>query len=211
MRPMRAMIVDDEQLAVERIEMILSELGGVDHCRSFLNPWDAYAYAKENPPAIVFLDISMPEINGMKLSGLLHELDPTIDIVFVTGYDEYAVKAFELNALDYLLKPVTVQRMALTLDKIRRRKEAAMRELALSEHLHSAATEEDPAQRKALTEKETQIMRLIAEGLSNKEIAFRLNIAGETVKFHLKNVYRKLGVINRVQALQRLRKHIRRT
>lgn len=103
------------------------------------------------------------------------DLDDSIDLVFVTAYDDYAVKAFDMSALDYLMKPVTAQRMSKTLDKIRKR------------HRNAAAWP-SMSHNEILTEQETKVLRLIADGLSNKEIAL---------------VYRKLGVINRVQALQR--------
>jgi len=193
---LRALIVDDEELAVERIVMILSELGGVEIGHTSMNPRDAYEYAKSNPVHIAFLDIAMPEINGMRLSSLLLDLQPSLYVVFVTGYDHYAVQAFDLNALDYLMKPVSAQRMLKTLDKARERQE----------HLlppQKGKAEEGIPSHDHLTEQETKVLLLIAEGLANKEIAYGLNIASETVKTHIKNVYRKLGVNNRVQALQR--------
>ncbi|REK77656.1 response regulator [Paenibacillus paeoniae] len=118
---LRAIIVDDEPLSVKRLNRILTESGAVDVCRTFLSPLEAYDFAKENPLDIVFLDISMPEIDGMSLSARLRTHDQDIQIVFVTGYDEYAVQAFDLNALDYLMKPVTAERIARTLDRVRSR------------------------------------------------------------------------------------------
>ncbi|MCM3702123.1 response regulator [Paenibacillus macerans] len=115
---LRTMIVDDEELSLKRLSRILAESGRVESCRTFQNPYEAYEYVKSHPIDVAFLDISMPEIDGMKLSSRLQELDEAIYIVFVTGYDSYAVQAFELSALDYLLKPVTVQRVAKTLDKV---------------------------------------------------------------------------------------------
>ncbi|MGG6313194.1 response regulator [Paenibacillus macerans] len=119
---LRAMIVDDEELSIKRLTRILSDSGDVDIRQTFLDPDVAYDYAKSHPVDIAFLDISMPEINGMKLSGLLQELDESMDIVFVTGYDTYAVEAFDRNALDYLLKPVTSERVSRTLGKARKKR-----------------------------------------------------------------------------------------
>src|SRR5690606_6582014 len=76
------------------------------------------SFVENNPIDVAFLDISMPEIDGMSLSRLIKNKDASIRIVFVTGYDEYAVQAFEVSALDYLLKPVTAKRLAQTLDKL---------------------------------------------------------------------------------------------
>ncbi|GAA0133765.1 response regulator [Paenibacillus sp. YSY-4.3] len=117
---LRAIIVDDEELSIKRLRRILTESGEVGSCHTFLNPLEAFEFVKANPVDIAFLDISMPEINGMKLSGRLLELGDSLEIVFVTGYDEYAVQAFDMSALDYLLKPVTAERVSKTLNKYRR-------------------------------------------------------------------------------------------
>ncbi|USB33394.1 BTAD domain-containing putative transcriptional regulator [Paenibacillus sp. YPG26] len=119
---MRAMIVDDEALAGRRLCRILQESGEIEGCHTFLNPYEAYEYAHNNKVDIAFLDITMPEISGMELSELLQRLDEDLEVVFVTEYDHYAVQAFERGALDYLLKPVTSERVAKTLDKFHKRK-----------------------------------------------------------------------------------------
>lgn len=113
-----ALIVDDEPLAVKRLATLLAENGvEPESCKCFLNWSDAYDYARNHQVDIAFLDISMPEIDGMKLSELLLDLNESTKIVFVTGHDTYAVQAFEAEALDYLLKPVSSERVAKTLAK----------------------------------------------------------------------------------------------
>lgn len=198
---LKAMIVDDEELPMKLLARLLSESGRIASCRSFQNPLDALEYAKTNPVDLAFLDISMPEIDGMRLSGLLAELDETIDVVFVTAYDHYAVQAFDMSASDYVMKPASAQRIARTLDKIMKRRVNAS-VVPDPKALPANGPLSAPAEA-LLTEQETKVLRLIAEGLSNKEIVPRLNITAETVKFHVKNIYRKLGVNNRVRALQR--------
>ncbi|MED4601278.1 response regulator transcription factor [Paenibacillus validus] len=202
---LRAMIVDDEELSVKWLKKILSESGDVEICQAFFSPLEAYEYVKTNKIDIAFLDISMPEINGISLSSLLLDLDATLDVVFVTAHDNYAIQAFEVSALDYLMKPVTAQRLAKTLDKVRRnnRSGTAGSSMEALRRDQDQAPDTELSLKEILTEQETRILRLIAKGLSNKEIADRLHITGETVKSHIKNVYRKLGINNRVQALQR--------
>ena len=190
---LRAIIVDDVPLSVKRLAGLLTDSGEVDVRGTFLSPGEAYEYTKANPIDVAFLDIDMPGMSGIKLSGLLHEIDDAIDVIFVTAHSNYAIQAFDISALDYLLKPVSAQRMSNTLEKIRRR------------HWSAAPREEEPLRSTLLTEQEMKVLRLVAEGLTNKVIAARMNITGETVKFHIKNIFRKLGVINRVQALQRAR------
>jgi two-component system LytT family response regulator len=208
---LRAIIVDDEELSVKRLKKILSESGEIGICHTFLNPLEAHEFVKANPIHIAFLDIFMPEINGMRLSSLLLDLDASIDVVFVTGYDDYAVQAFDMSALDYLMKPVTAQRISKTLDKIKKRHRSAVVEPSMEIlrrdqdifplKLRSPKTLEEV--KVILTEQETRILLLITDGLSNKEIAYHLNIKVETVKSHIKSLYRKLNINNRVQALQR--------
>lgn len=197
---LRTMIVDDEELAVERLKMMLSEFDEIEIVHMTQNPWEAYQYAKANRLNLAFLDISMPELDGLRLASLLGEIDPDIRIVFATGYEEYAVRAFELSALDYVMKPVTARRMSLVLDKLSRRDRSADDE---SFRPGASSRNERPPGSGILTEQEMRVMLLVFEGLSNKEIAARLNIAAETVKWHMKNVYRKLDVSNRVQLLRR--------
>ncbi len=189
-----AIIVDDEELAIKRLRNLLCEREEIEICHTFMNPWEAYAFAKENLVHIAFLDISMSEINGLRLSKLLLDQNPAMDIVFVTGYDDYAVQAFDMSALDYLMKPVTEQRITKTLDKIRKRHRITP--------MGPSADVSQPKEGK-LTEQETRILQFITMGLSNKEIAYQLSVSAETVKSHIKSVYRKLRAKNRIQAVQR--------
>lgn len=117
---LRMMIVDDEELPAMRLKRILTEIDEWCEIETFLDPLEAYDYAKSHPVDIAFLDISMPDVNGMKLSSLLMDIHQSIKIIFVTGFDEYAVRAFEINALDYVMKPVTVERLTITMEKIGR-------------------------------------------------------------------------------------------
>ena len=115
---LKAIVVDDEDWAIRRLRRLLSENGSMEICETFQHPLEAYEYVKANPIDVAFLDISMPDINGMKLSALLSELDEDIHIIFVTGYEEYALQAFDMSALDYLMKPVTEDRLKRTLEKL---------------------------------------------------------------------------------------------
>ncbi|QHT59377.1 response regulator [Paenibacillus lycopersici] len=120
-----AMIVDDEELSVKRLSRLLLESGEFGECHSFLQPSEAYEFAKTNRIDIAFLDIAMPKMDGMTLSGKLRELDDSIQLVFATGYGDYAVQAFDISALDYLLKPVTAERLNRTLGRIDKKRSGA--------------------------------------------------------------------------------------
>lgn len=118
---MRAIIVDDERFALLRMEKLLKNTWstfGVDVAGIFQDSCQALEMAGQEPLHLAFLDIEMPEINGFELADLLLQMQPHIHIVFVTAYHEYAVKAFEQNALDYLLKPVHPDRLYMTLRRV---------------------------------------------------------------------------------------------
>ncbi|TDF97231.1 response regulator [Paenibacillus piri] len=115
---MKAILVDDESLALRDLERQIKKTGQLDVIGTFQDGESALAAASEHIPDIAFLDIDMPELSGMELAELLQNRLPSIDIVFVTGYEEYAVKAFELNALDYIVKPVLQERLLRTLTRL---------------------------------------------------------------------------------------------
>ena len=112
---MRAIIIDDERLARKELKSLLKdyhEIEIVDECSS---PEEALKSIEKHNPDLLFLDIQMPEKTGFDL---LQELDKSPKVVFVTAFDEYAVKAFEVNALDYLMKPVDPERLKETMAKV---------------------------------------------------------------------------------------------
>lgn len=112
----RALIVDDEPLAREELAALLEEAGSVEVVGEAGNGKDALLQAKATQPDVIFLDVDMPGLNGLDVSSLL--ADPRPLLVFVTAHQEYALTAFEQEALDYLLKPVNPERLARTLKRI---------------------------------------------------------------------------------------------
>ena len=116
---MRVLIVDDEPLARGLLAEQLAEQGGVEVVGEAANGFEAVRRCEELAPDLVFLDIQMPKLSGFEVLELLGDSAPAV--VFVTAYDEYALKAFEVHAVDYLLKPVEPERLAAALDRARRR------------------------------------------------------------------------------------------
>jgi len=116
---MSALIVDDEIYSREELEAMLEETGEFTISGKCANALEAIQAIKKEKPDVLFLDVQMPLINGFELLGMIDEkIMP--NVVFVTAYDEYALKAFEENALDYLLKPVEKSRLEKTVRKLRR-------------------------------------------------------------------------------------------
>ncbi len=115
---MRAIIVDDELLGRERVRILLEEFPQVTIVAECSGGRDAVESIQKHTPDIVFLDIQMPDLDGFGVLSELRALEvPAPIVVFVTAYDEHAVRAFEVNAIDYLLKPVQIDRLEKALDR----------------------------------------------------------------------------------------------
>src|SRR5262245_38560091 len=116
----RILIADDESPARDKLQRWLGELSDVDVVARAEDGLQAAASIDQLRPDVVFLDIQMPGLNGLEVAAQLEQETAPL-IVFVTAYDEHAVKAFELNAIDYLLKPYDKDRLLKTLSRIRSR------------------------------------------------------------------------------------------
>ncbi len=114
---MRAFIVDDERLAIDRLTRLLGQTGRVQVAGSSTDPEDALAMIAALELDVLFLDIQMPGLTGFDL---LERLGTTVPVIFTTAYDEHALRAFGTNSIDYLLKPVELERLEQALDKLAR-------------------------------------------------------------------------------------------
>ncbi len=112
---MKALIVDDERLARKELMKLLEEHPSIEVVGEAMNADEAEKMIEELNPDLLFLDIQMPGRTGFQL---LESLDSAPLVVFTTAYDEFALKAFEVNALDYLLKPITAERLSEAVQKI---------------------------------------------------------------------------------------------
>jgi DNA-binding LytR/AlgR family response regulator len=118
--PLSAVIVDDEELARDELAYLLKNAGDVNVVAQGKNGLEAISLIKEHNPDLVFLDVQMPGLDGFGvIKKLLDKKVPLPKIVFATAFDQYAVKAFEVNAVDYLLKPFDKKRVAQSLQKAR--------------------------------------------------------------------------------------------
>ncbi|MEX2511364.1 MAG: LytTR family transcriptional regulator DNA-binding domain-containing protein [Cyclobacteriaceae bacterium] len=122
---MRVLVVDDERLARKELINLLSQNENVEVLGEATNVDDAKEKIESLQPEVLFLDIQMPEKTGFDL---LEELDFVPLVVFITAYDEFALQAFQVNALDYLLKPIEPERLTETLNKLEKKLEAIQKE-----------------------------------------------------------------------------------
>ena len=143
----RTILVDDEKLAIQGLQHRLNAHSDVEIIDTCLNGREAIRAIKTHKPDLVFLDIQMPGFDGFSVVSGLMEVEPPL-FVFVTAYSDHALRAFEADATDYLMKPVDEQRLADTLDRVRNRlhekkgvEEAGRLMDALTEHAPEAVDE----------------------------------------------------------------------
>jgi len=141
----RTILVDDEPLAIQGLQLRLQRHEDVEIIDTCLNGREAIRSIKTHKPDLVFLDIQMPGFDGFSVIQGLMEVEPPL-FVFVTAYSDHAIRAFEAQATDYLMKPVEEERLADTLDRVRQRlserkgvEEAGRLKEALAEHAPEAA------------------------------------------------------------------------
>ncbi len=118
---LKAVVVDDEQLARDEMSYLLDQVGGVEVIGQAGNGVEAVSTIEKLKPDVVFLDIQMPGLTGFEVARRLVETRAPSQIIFVTAYDQHAIEAFEVNAVDYLLKPVDQARLDVAVDRARRR------------------------------------------------------------------------------------------
>jgi len=134
---MRALIIDDERLARLELRNLLAEHKGIEVVGEAHNALEAVEKIASIVPDVIFLDIQMPGKTGLEL---LEEISVLPEVVFVTAYDEYALRAFEVNALDYLVKPVSPARLAECVKKVLMKEE---REVSSKAQITTAFAEDD--------------------------------------------------------------------
>ncbi len=118
---LRAVLVDDEQLARDELGFLLGQVGGVEVVGQAGNGVEALTTIDRLQPDVVFLDVQMPGLTGFEVARRMLDANASSHIVFVTAYDQHAIEAFDVNAVDYLLKPVDPARLMLAVQRTRTR------------------------------------------------------------------------------------------
>jgi two-component system, LytTR family, response regulator LytT len=142
---LRALVVDDEQLARDELCFQLEQIGGVEVAGQAANGVEALESIERLQPDIVLLDIQMPGLSGFEVARQVAARQLRSHVIFVTAFDQYAVEAFEVNAVDYVLKPVEKSRLEQALQRARRRLEA---EAPLNEHIEKIVKYVDDRQQR---------------------------------------------------------------
>jgi DNA-binding NarL/FixJ family response regulator len=193
---MKVVIIDDQPAMHLIMQRMLEKMSEVEIIGSFRETEPAFSFLTQYHVDIVFIDIHMPRENGLELAKRIRTNGMRMKIVFVTSYKEYALDAFDVYAYDYITKPISQKRLQGTILR-------ALFEQINHEELSSVENplpDQYPLMEQ-ITKRELEVLQLISRGLSNKEIALEFGLTEGTVKNHILNIFGKLQVKNRVQAV----------
>jgi two-component system, NarL family, response regulator LiaR len=201
--PITVFIVDDHAVVRHGIRALLEAEDGFLVVGEASSGGEAVLLAADLAPDVVLMDLVMPEIDGVEATRLLKQRSPHSQVIVLTSYyeDEQIFPAIRAGALSYLLKGVGLDELTEAVRKAARGEAALHPQVAarLVQELHGAS-QEMALLFKTLSEREREVLRLIAEGFSNAQIAERLVISERTVKSHVNNILSKLQVADRTQA-----------
>lgn len=115
---MKAIIIDDEVPSLILFKLIIAKYEYIEIIKEYTNPSDALVQIPSLSPDVIFIDIEMPNLNGIELAKKIKEHDENIQVVFVTAYEKYALNAFEVSAVNYILKPITEEDLSITINRL---------------------------------------------------------------------------------------------
>jgi NarL family two-component system response regulator LiaR len=199
-KPIRVMLVDDHAVVRSGLSAFLMVYPDLELVGEAEGGEDAVARAALVQPDVILMDLVMPGMDGVAATRAIRQKYPHIQIVALTSYkDNNLVQgALQAGAIGYLLKNVSATELASAIRSAHARRMTLSSEAAQA--LVQSASQTVPAS-DDLTERERDVLRLMVDGLSNAEIAERLVVSPSTVKFHVGNIFTKLGVDNRVAAV----------
>jgi len=208
----KVMIVDDEPAMLLVFKRMLAKIDGVELVACHQRVEQALSFVQTNEVDLAILDIMIASDNGLQLARSLRAANRNLHIVFTTSSTEYALDAYDVYPLDYIVKPISSVRLAQTIARAGSNRGASLAVdhddmLVAEEQTESSEketeTETEAEQTIVLTTREKEVLQGIAAGQSNEEIAQLLEISLSTVKVHTRNVFHKLDVRNRVSAVVR--------
>ena len=201
MEPVNIIIIDDHSLVREGIKQLLELDGDIKVKGEAGNGEEGIELIQSTNPDVVLLDINMPIMNGLQMLQKLRENKIEVKILILTIHNEieYLAKAVEIGINGYVLKDSDSEILKKAIFTIHEGETYIQPNLAplLNEKI---SFQEENAAINDLTKREVEVLKLLAEGLFNKEIAYKLSISEKTVKNHVSNIFRKIEVFDRTQA-----------
>lgn len=203
----RVLIVDDQMMVREGFSVLLNAMEGIEVVGEAVDGRQAIAQVAALRPDVVLMDIRMPEMNGLEATRKIVAADADAKVLVLTTFDldEYVYQALRAGASGFLLKDASARQLAdgvrvVAAGEALLAPSVTKRLIVEFSKLAKAPRAADPAGVPELTERETEVLVLIAQGLSNGEIADRLLVAESTIKTHVSRILVKLGLRDRTQA-----------
>ena len=204
-QPIRVILADDHAVVRKGIREFLEESGDIRVVAEASDGVEAVALVAEHQPDVAVLDVQMPGVTGIEATRLIKAENPAVRVLVLTAYDDdpYIFALLQAGASGYILKTADSRELVRAVRAVFRGESAldpavaqrVVQQLTTGRPLGAQATVE------ALTEREVEVLRLAAKGLTNKAIGQTLSISARTVQGHLANIYGKLGVSSRTEAV----------
>jgi len=207
--PVRVLIVDDHEPFRNGLRTLLSSLAGIEVIGEATNGEDAIRLTEKFQPDIILMDIQMPGINGIEATRLIYQSSPHIGIMVLTMFedDDSVFASMRAGARGYLLKGADQSEILRAILSVNNGE--AMFGPGIARRLINFFTNINPPQGERpfpeLTDREYEVLNLIAQGLNNSDISQKLVISQKTVRNHVSNIFSKLQVVDRAQAIIRAR------
>jgi len=203
----RLIIADDHDLARAGLRSLLEGERGLEVVGEATNGRQALALCRRLQPELVLMDVRMPDLDGLAATSAIQQECPEVRVVLVTMHEnpDYLVKALQAGAAGYVLKGATKSEFVTTVRQVLRGQSVVPPELAtqLLRRLTGDANGRATVPSDGLTPREHEVLRLVAQGQTNYEIARVLTLSVSTVKTHIEHIIAKLGVSDRTQAAVR--------
>jgi len=207
MTPIRVLIVDDHSIVREGLHLLLSEETGFEVVGMAGESETALALVQKHKPDVVLMDLVLPGLDGIETTRRILSAQPATRVLVLTTFadDQHVHDAIQAGAIGYLLKDVLKPELVSAIRLAAAGKPTLHPEA--QQYLMRKLTTNEPLPHDSLTERESDILKLIAQGKSNKEIALELHLTEGTVKGYVSTIFDKLGVADRTQAALYAMKH----
>jgi DNA-binding NarL/FixJ family response regulator len=192
---LRVLLCDDHLVVLAGLEQLVTTFAGIEVCATARNGYEAIAAVERTKPHVVLMDLQMPELDGVGATRQIRQLSPATQVVILTSFSDRAriEAALDAGAIGYLLKDATSTELESAI------RSAARGESPLAPRVARILVTKAEIDTK-LSARERQVLTGVASGLSNKQIARKMDVAEATIKAHLTSVFRAIGVENRTQA-----------
>ena len=202
----RVLICDDHALFRRGLVMVLESEAGIEVVAEAEDGEEAVRHAAEAAPDVVLMDVRMPKVSGIEATRSIAEVVPTAKILMLTVSDEEEdlYEAVKAGATGYLLKEISIEEVANAIRAVMTGQSLISPSMAsklLSEFNNLAKAAQQKVLAPKLTDRELQVLKLVAQGMSNREVAEQLFISENTVKNHVRNILEKLHLHSRMEAV----------